>query len=76
MGRRKGAGRPATYDTAGDGAPRLTVRLDPAILHRVKHHPEGPRNYISRLVLNDVALEAAAETRERRPGEAGSSGGD
>ena len=46
-----------TYDRIGPnkvGAPLFSTRLDVPIFHHIKAHPEGPRQYIERLVTEDV----------------------
>lgn len=60
---KKPVGRPRKYD--GAGAPKLMLRLDPPVHARVSNHPEGPRAYITRLVLEDLKRESeGAELNE------------
>jgi len=52
----KRTGRPRLYEqTAGrDGAPKLNIRCDPTIYARIMSVPEGARDYIERLVWDDM----------------------
>ena len=58
--------------TAGrDGAPKLNIRCDPTIYARIKSVPEGARDYVERLVWDDMqrieeARARAATAREER----------
>ena len=52
----KKRGRPKQYEGWSNterGAPRLAVRLSPAVYKVVTERPEGPRAYIERLVTDD-----------------------
>ncbi len=55
---KRGRGRPRKYprDLANDGAPVLSVRLEPDVYLHVQAQPEGPRAYIERLVRSDANL--------------------
>ena len=48
-------GRPKKYADR-DGAPSITLRLDPAVHERIKSRPEGGRAYVERLVAADALL--------------------
>lgn len=50
---KKKMGRPKKYADR-DGAPSLTIRLDPIVYSRIKEQPEGGRAYIERLVTEDA----------------------
>lgn len=50
---KKKMGRPRKY-TDRDGAPSLTLRLDPGVYERIKSRPEGGRAYVERLVTEDA----------------------
>lgn len=53
---KRGRGRPRKYpkDLANDGAPVLSVRLEPEVYLRVQSRSEGARAYIERLVKEDM----------------------
>lgn len=55
---KRGRGRPRKYpkDLANDGAPVLSVRLDPEVYLHVQSKQEGARAYIERLVREDADL--------------------
>ncbi len=59
---KRGRGRPRKYpkDLANDGAPVLSVRLDPEVYLYIQARPEGSRAYIERLVRNDTGFPQAA----------------
>lgn len=44
-----------TYDNGGQGAPRLSVRLEPDILSWVRERPEGARAWIEGLAREAMA---------------------
>ena len=50
---RKKMGRPKKYEDR-DGAPSLSLRLDPGVYNRIKSRTEGGRAYIERLVSEDA----------------------
>lgn len=57
----KRIGRPRLYEqTAGrNGAPKLNIRCDPTIYVQIMGVPEGARDYIERLVWDDIRRIAA-----------------
>ena len=63
MGKR---GPKPTYERIGankDGAPLLSVRLDPPVYEHIKAQPEGPRAYLQRLVGQDMPAPATADNQ-------------
>ncbi len=59
---KRGRGRPRKYpkDLANDGAPVLSVRLNPDVYLFIQARPEGSRAYIEQLVRNDDDFPKAA----------------
>ena len=49
-------GRPRIYEEreGQEGAPTLSLRLDPDVRERIKNHPKGARKYVEGLVREDV----------------------
>lgn len=50
---KKKVGRPKKYEGI-DGAPMFSTRMDPKIYHHIRQQSEGARNYVERLVAQDM----------------------
>lgn len=63
---KRGRGRPRKYprELANDGAPILSVRLDPTVYLHIQAQDDGPRAYIERLVLHDLDLSKRRKSKK------------
>ncbi len=52
-------GRPRKYfnESGQDGAPKLTIRLDPELHSFIHSRPEGPRQFLEALIKVEMAKE-------------------
>lgn len=64
---KRGRGRPRKYpkEVANDGAPVLSVRLDPVVYLHIQARPEGARAYIEQLVREDLASSGPVPSLDR-----------
>ncbi|MCW5871547.1 MAG: hypothetical protein KIS61_30115 [Candidatus Eremiobacteraeota bacterium] len=46
-------GRPKVYEEGLDGAPSISLRIEPTLNEHIRKQPEGARAYIERLVSDD-----------------------
>lgn len=56
---KKKIGRPRKYfnESGQDGAPKLTIRLDPELYSYIHSRPEGPRQFLETLIKIEMAKE-------------------
>ena len=64
---KRGRGRPRLYpkEIANDGAPVLSVRLDPQVYLHIQAQPEGPRAYVEQIVREKMAQTSKTRSKQR-----------